>query len=112
MRYEDISINPTQLSEELLNFLDLPKSLLVQNFIKSHTEGNNQSRNWAFSTIRNSTKEAFEWRHTITKTEIAMVQKECGRSMKILGYNPIINITENQYNENYELMGPLFVENL
>ena len=112
VRYEDISINPTKLSEELLNFLDLPKSSLVQNFIKSHTEGNDQSEKWAFSTVRNSTNEAFKWRHTITKKEIAMVQKECAESMKILGYNPIINIQENQFDENYKLMVPLFDRNL
>ena len=95
------------------NTIALPiRYSLVQNFIKSHTEGNDQSEKWAFSTVRNSTNEAFKWRHSITKKEIAMVQKECAKSMKILGYNPIINIPVNQFNENYKLMGPLFAKDL
>ena len=110
VRYEDISLNPTRLSFELLQFLDLRISSNIQNYILNHTQG--KIDKGAYGTYRNSTKEAFDWIHNISKNDTVDVEAECAESMKILGYNPITNIEESHQNENFEILGPLLEENL
>ena len=115
VRYEDIALNPKEASDELLNFLDLRESSYINNFIRSHTNANITSSGKAkvaYSTVRNSTKEAFQWRNNITPEDILEVQTKCDEPMDILGYNPMTNVPEDIFNESYELMGPLFGEDI
>ena len=112
VRYEDISLNPIKLSDELLKFLDLRNSSYVKNYILNHTQGIQPIKRTAYSTYRNSTNEAFKWRNNIAENDIIDVQTGCRDSMEILGYNPITNIPENRFNESYEILGPLLGEHL
>lgn len=112
VRYEDISLDPAKLSDELLKFLDLRASTYVQNYILNHTQGTNPIKRTAYSTYRNSTKEAFKWRSNILEKDVIDVQTECAEPMEILGYNPITNFSENRFNESYELLDPLLGQHL
>ena len=117
VRYEDIALNPKEVSDELLNFLDLRESSYVNNFIQSHTNANitsteNLKPRITYGTVRNSTKEAFEWRNNIMPEDILEVQTKCNEPMDILGYNAMTDVRKNQFDENYELMGPLFGEDV
>ena len=117
VRYEDIALNPKEVSDELLNFLDLRESSYVNNFIQSHTNANitsteNRKPRITYGTVRNSTKEAFEWRNNIMPEDILAVQTKCNEPMDILGYNAMTDVRKNQFDENYELMGPLFGEDV
>ena len=47
---------------------------------------------------------AFEWRKNIKNDDISKVQHFCAKSMKLLGYNPMINISINKYEERYPLL--------
>ena len=112
VRYEDISLDPTRISDELLKFLDLRNSSYVQNYVLNHTRGIQPMKRTAYSTYRNSTKEAFKWRNNISEKDVIDVQTECAEPMEILGYNPITNFPENRFNETYELLDPLLGQHL
>ena len=112
VRYEDISLDPTRISDELLKFLDLRNSSLVQNYVLNHTREIQPIKRTAYSTYRNSTKEAFKWRNNISEKDVIDVQTECAEPMEILGYNPITNFPENRFNETYELLDPLLGQHL
>ena len=111
VRYEDISLDPENVSNELMDFLDLRKSSNVQNFILSHTNGKNSSvemkRSGPVNTVRNSTEEAFKWREKMPTKDIFDIQTICAESMNILGYNPMTNIDANRFDESYDLIRSL-----
>ena len=111
VRYEDLSLDPEQVSDELMTFLDLKKSWSIDNFILNHTNGKNSSerieRHGPVNTVRNSTNEVFKWRNKIQVKDVSDIQELCGDSMRTLGYNPMTNIQENKLNESYELIRPL-----
>ena len=104
-------MDPEKVSEDLIDFLDLQKSMNVQNFILSHTNGKDSSvevkRSGPVNTVRNSTETAFKWRERMPVDDILDIQTMCAESMNILGYNPMINIKENKLDERYELIRPL-----
>ena len=111
VRYEDLSLDPEQVSEELMTFLDLQKSWSIEHFILNHMNGKNSSekieRRGPFNTVRNSSNEVFRWRNKIQEKDISDIQELCSEAMKTLGYNPMTNILANKLNESYELIRPL-----
>ncbi len=85
--------------------MDLSPNNLIENIILKSTNENPKSLIDArFSTKRNSKYMAFEWRKNIKSDDISKVQHYCEESMKLLGYNPIINISINEYEEKYPIM--------
>ena len=110
VRYEDICLDTLRAAESMRNFLDLSNSKFVNNFIQLHTHG----KPWSggidpnenpFSTIRNTTSKAYEWRYNIKDRDISKIQQFCANAMNILGYHPIENIRENKLNQSYIVMG-------
>ena len=91
----------------MLKFLELPKSSPIDEFIWSHTQGKTKrikTRVSNYGTIRNSTLEAFAWKHNIADKDISEVQIMCNRPMKILGYNAMNNLPWDKINDSYKLM--------
>ena len=110
VRYEDICLDTLRAAESMRNFLDLSNSKFVNNFIQLHTHG----KPWSggidpdenpFSTIRNTTSKAYEWRYNIKDRDISKIQQFCANAMNMLGYHPIENIQEHKLNQSYIVMG-------
>ena len=87
----------------MLKFLDLSKNILIDKFIKEHTQANPEPSN-AFSTSRNSKNIAFGWRNTLSDNEIRKIQDMCIEPMNKLGYVPMKNITINKLDSSYQLI--------
>ena len=101
-------MNTSKAATELLKFLDLSKTGLIDKFILSHTHGNNgktKIQNHSYGTIRNSISEALAWKDNIENTDISEVQSLCAQPMKLLGYNVMNDIPNNKMNDSFTLIG-------
>ena len=103
MRYEDLCLKTNKTVDALLDFLDLSRHKLIEKFISMNTHDNSTSSN-LWSTKRNSKYMAFEWRKQINKTDISKVQTFCAKPMKILGYNPMTNVSIDKFDDRYPLL--------
>ena len=106
VRYEDLCLKINETVDALLDFLDLPWHKLIEKFISNNTVKDEDKKTYAYqySTRRNSTNMAFEWREHIDNEDISQVQTFCKTSMSILGYNLMINISKNRYDDKYALL--------
>ena len=123
VRYEDICLKTSKEASDLLNFLDLSESELVDNYISNHThiDGNVKEKDgWTYSgrtiggkvekirttysTFRDSNSQAFEWRYHIDPNDIIEIQEECSEPMTRLGYRPMKNVSTNLYDNDYILL--------
>ena len=101
MRYEDLSLNPEETSRHLLNFLDLPWTEAISEYIDTHTKEDllrdrliNVSKRrekimTAHLTAKNSTATAFAWRQELGLTRTLEIQRKCRVPMRRLGYRLI-----------------------
>ena len=87
----------------LLKFLDLSKNILIDKFIKDHTQANPKPSD-SFSTTRNSKNMAFGWRNSLSDNEIRKTQDMCIEPMNKLGYLPMKNISINKLDPSYQLI--------
>ena len=128
IRYEDLSIDPFGTSDDLFKFLDLSPNKATEKFIKKHTQA---SRNLTLSersnkidnnlrpekltqdkailygpygTFRNSRSTVFSWKKNMKSKDILHVQHVCRKPMKMLGYNPMINVAKNRDDDNFPLI--------
>ena len=110
----------------MLDFLDLSKSRLVGEYIKTHTHKIKKNAHekdesteiywnpianiWlhknVYSTFRDSKSHAFEWRKHIAPNDILETQEECKEPMAKLGYRQFSKISEDLLNDDYILMEP------
>ena len=100
-------MNTSKAADELLRFLELPKSSLIDEFIWSHTQGKTKrikTRVSNYGTVRNSSLEVFAWKDNIADEDISEVQSLCYRPMKILGYNAINNLPWDKINDSFQLI--------
>ena len=98
-------MKPHEVSNTLLNFLDLPANKLITKFISHNTIKNPSSiykDKW--STNRNSSYMAFEWRKHLSNDDIVKVQDSCAGPMEMLGYNPMKNISVDKLDDRYPLL--------
>ena len=101
VRYEDLSLSPEQTSRHLLNFVDLPWTEAISNYIDTHTKVDwmrsrltnvSRQREKALSahvTAKNSTATAFAWRQELTLARTLDIQRRCSGPMRRLGYSLI-----------------------
>ncbi|XP_040577076.1 carbohydrate sulfotransferase 1 isoform X2 [Lepeophtheirus salmonis] len=86
LRYEDICMNPYEEVKSLFEFLKLPRSKGLDNFIQKHMFGK-ESKKHPYSTFRKSDNIYMEWRKTVDMGYIEKIQKDCSIPMKTLGYH-------------------------
>ncbi|XP_013790025.1 carbohydrate sulfotransferase 3-like [Limulus polyphemus] len=91
IRYEDLAVHPQEQSMMLFERLQLHYSSAVPKFIASHTR---RSEADPYSTHRNSSAVAFEWRHRLSFPQIENIQKYCSGVLRTLGYD-ILNSTSD-----------------
>merc|ERR1712025_492421 len=98
VRYEDLSTMPEEITRDLLEFLDLPWTKTMSNYIDTHTskEKMKMVRNKitkklqrvkdTYGTAKNSTATAFAWRQKLGLERTMEIQGECEGPMERLGY--------------------------
>ena len=98
VRYEDLSTMPEQITRDLLEFLDLPWTKTMSNYIDTHTskEKMKMVRNKitkklqrvkdTYGTAKNSTATAFAWMQKQNFTFTSEIQTACKEPMQRLGY--------------------------
>jgi len=104
IRYEDLCMKTSEVVGTLLKFLDLSKNILIDKFIKDHTQAN-PTHPWdSYSTTRISRNMAFGWRNTLSDYHIRKIQDMCKEPMNKLGYLPMKNISINKLDPSYQLI--------
>lgn len=96
VRYEDLSLNPYEMGEDILQFYGLPFDAAVEEFLQSHTKTNIGD---VSSTFRDSKTAPFHWIKDLTMPEIQLIENSCTDAMALWGYkkseNDTLDITFN-----------------
>ncbi|TRY63959.1 hypothetical protein TCAL_08236 [Tigriopus californicus] len=115
VRYEDLSLNPYERVKNILQFLELPQNSGVNNFIKTHTETdqnptvsqNTKQGTGIFvdpsGTYRNSKTTAFAWRHQMDLEKIHRIQEMCAIPMEKGGYK-LIDTMKQKYDPDFQVI--------
>jgi len=103
VRYEDLSMFPEDTSMDMLDFLDLPYTKGIAEYIETHTSREKlkviknkktkkieQKKN-PYGTARNSTATAFAWREQLGLEKTKAIQEACLEPMEKLGYKMLLN---------------------
>lgn len=104
VRYEELSLQPFKLTEEILKFYGLPFDQMVVKYLESHTKQNIGN---IYSTFRDSSSTPFRWMYNLTYKEIDEIQSNCSNAMELWGYKKMeeedVNCVE-EFNPLLELM--------
>lgn len=96
VRYEELSLDPFPVTEEILKFYGLPFNQIVVDFLESHTK---QDIGNIFSTFRDSSTTPFRWIRNLTYTEITDTQMTCSEALNLWGYQ---RMEESDFNHSAE----------
>jgi len=106
IRYEDLSLNPEETTQEMLKFLDLEWSPAMDNYISTHTSRDKtkyvknkktnkvMKTNNIYGTTKNSTATAFAWVEKMPYSKIKYIEDACAEPMEELGYKTVKNNKE------------------
>lgn len=101
IRYEELSLDPFNVTEEILKFYGLPFDRRVVKYLESHTK---QNIGHMYSTFRDSSSTPFRWLHNLTYTEIDNIQRSCSEAMELWGYKEMEESDTGCINEFNPLM--------
>ncbi|GAB0099002.1 uncharacterized protein DMENIID0001_148200 [Sergentomyia squamirostris] len=91
VRYEDLCLNPYEMSMEILHFYGLPSMhSKVQEFLESHTKIDMGD---AYSTHRNTKSTPYHWITDLSYEEIDAIQSVCTDAMALWGYQMATNVS-------------------
>ncbi|XP_077979600.1 carbohydrate sulfotransferase 1-like [Glandiceps talaboti] len=94
-RYEDAAIDPIGMAEKLYKFLGLRLPIQVKKWLNTHTQ---ETDDGEFTTTKNSTEIATQWRQTLPFETVLDIQNKCRRVMKGLGYQDIVESKDMKNN--------------
>ncbi|XP_066156581.1 carbohydrate sulfotransferase 4-like [Euwallacea fornicatus] len=83
IRYEDLSLSPYQLTQDIFKFIGLPLHPQVKDFLASHTI---VDVGGVSSTYRDSKNAPFHWKTDLNYTEVQVIEDTCREAMKLWGY--------------------------
>lgn len=83
LRYEELSLDPFSVTENILDFYGLPFDRKVRAFLASHTVSDIGS---IYSTYRDSKSTPFRWMDEVSFQEIDSIQTSCKKAMQFWGY--------------------------
>ncbi|XP_026484594.2 carbohydrate sulfotransferase 4-like [Vanessa tameamea] len=90
LRYEELALNPSSTSYDLLKFLRLGVTQSVDEFLHSHT---NIEVAGVSSTFRVSRDVPFRWRNVLDFNFVDEIQETCKEAMSLWGYRMAHNAT-------------------
>ncbi|KAM7353376.1 carbohydrate sulfotransferase 4 [Cochliomyia hominivorax] len=105
LRYEDLSLDPYDMAQEILQFYGLPFDPLVEEFLDTHTKVNIGG---VSSTYRDSKSAPFHWKQDLKPEDIKYIQQHCTKAMELWGYRKIDNFTDYARNFDPIIMPPPF----
>ncbi|KAL5280615.1 hypothetical protein ACFFRR_004545 [Megaselia abdita] len=91
LRYEDLSLNPYEMTQDVLQFFGLPFDPMVEEFLDTHTKLNIGG---VSSTFRDSKTAPFHWKEDLSWEEITEIEEDCTKAMDMWGYRRAHNYTE------------------
>lgn len=103
VRYEDLSMFPEDTSMDMLNFLGLPYTDGIADYIETHTSKEKlkvvknkkthkkQLKKNPYGTAKNSSATAFAWREKLGFKKTMNIQEACQVPMEKLGYKMVLN---------------------
>lgn len=106
IRYEDLSLNPYNMTDDILKFYGLPFHQQVKNFLDSHTR---ESIGPLMSTFRDSKRTAFRWMQKLSFSEIQRIQSNCAEAMSLWGYG-FVNDKKSLTNETFNTLMPFSLD--
>jgi hypothetical protein len=105
VRYEDLSLSPYDVTQEILQFYGLAFDERVSEFLDTHTKANVGG---VSSTFRDSKSAPFHWAKELPYNEVKYIQDSCKEAMKLWGYKDASNASELLMNFNPLLPFPDF----
>ncbi|CAO1384019.1 unnamed protein product [Diamesa serratosioi] len=91
VRYEDLSLSPFEVTQEILQFYGLPFDDKVSEFLETHTKANVGG---VSSTFRDSKSAPFHWAKELSFNEVKYIQDSCKEAMQQWGYKEASNASE------------------
>ncbi|XP_031625407.1 carbohydrate sulfotransferase 5-like [Contarinia nasturtii] len=91
IRYEDLSLNPFNMTKEIFNFYGMPFDQNIDNYLDLHTRTRDGGD---YSTFRDSKTVPFLWTRSSTWAEVQRIQSYCAKAMSVWGYKLIDNKKE------------------
>lgn len=91
LRYEDLSVNPYEMTQEILQYFGLPFDSMVEEFLDTHTKLNIGG---VSSTFRDSKSAPFHWKNDLSIEEIDNIQNVCTKAMDLWGYRKVDTYVE------------------
>lgn len=76
MRYEDLSLNPYDMTQDILQFYGLPFDPAVEEFLDTHTKEN---KGGVSSTYRDSRSAPFHWKQDLRAEEVGLVNSHTNK---------------------------------
>ncbi|KAG5683002.1 hypothetical protein PVAND_012314 [Polypedilum vanderplanki] len=106
LRYEDLSLSPYDMTQEVLQFYGLAFDDRVSEFLDTHTK---QNVGGVSSTFRDSKQAPFHWTKELPWNEVSYIQDSCKEAMRLWGYKEAANASELMNNFNPLLPFPDFL---
>ncbi|XP_030623430.1 carbohydrate sulfotransferase 1-like [Chanos chanos] len=95
LRYEDLTQEPLQKLQEIYEFVGLSMDQKVMDWIEQNTkESEETTSNSQYSTKRNSSATAENWRKELSYAAVEHLQNICQKTLNILGYKLVRNPEE------------------
>ncbi|CRK97034.1 CLUMA_CG010309, isoform A [Clunio marinus] len=91
VRYEDLSLLPYNITQEILQFYGLAYDRRVSKFLDTHTKTNVGG---VSSTIRDSKLAPFHWTQELPYNEVKDIQDNCKEALRLWGYKEATNASE------------------
>ncbi|CAO1400002.1 unnamed protein product [Diamesa hyperborea] len=91
VRYEDLSLSPFEVTQDILQFYGLPFDDKVTEFLETHTKANVGG---VSSTFRDSKSAPFHWAKELSFNEVKYIQDSCKEAMQQWGYKEASNASE------------------
>ncbi|XP_016111100.1 carbohydrate sulfotransferase 3-like [Sinocyclocheilus grahami] len=85
VRYEDIARFPMRKAAEMYDFIGIPFTAKVEEWILKNTQASKEVSG-VYSTQKNSSEQVEKWRFSIPFKLVQLVQKVCGPTMTLFGY--------------------------
>lgn len=106
IRYEDLSLNPYNTTDDILKFYGLPFHRRVKEFLDSHTRKNIGN---LMSTFRDSKRTAFRWMHKLSFSDIQRIQTNCAEAMSLWGYG-FVDDEQSLKNDTFNTLIPFSLD--